>query len=195
METETPTAIQQALLCTQIIFYATTTLIAVAAGVLGAIKYRLFRAGKPSVSISLEASSRPCSVDQIQIGVTAKLHNGSKVLAKARTLEWECRALGTYENGAIATKLAEYFNAAGGNERRESGHTEFPWNVQQRIIKQDLNVEIEPNETSHDNVTFVVPPYCTAVQIRLFIPTRKDGTRGWTAVIYHDAGTNQTEEA
>ena len=84
MEPETPTAMQQALLWTQIIFYATTTLIAVAAGVLGGIKYRLFRSGKPSVSINLKASSRPCSVDQIQIGVTAKFHNGSKVLAKAR---------------------------------------------------------------------------------------------------------------
>ena len=145
MEPETPTALQQALLWTQIFFYATTTLIAVAAGIIGGIKYRRFRLGREFISITLEASSRPCSDGRIQIGVTAKMHNGSKVLAKATTLEWECRALGTYDDDVIAKKLDEYFNSAGGNARHESGHTEFPWNVQQRIIKRGLNAQIEPN--------------------------------------------------
>ena len=54
------------------------------------------------------------------------------------------------------------------------------------VILEGLDIAIEPNETSHDSVTFVVPTYCTAVQIRLFIPTRRKNDMGWTAVIYHD---------
>ena len=183
---------------TQIFFYATTTLIAVAAGIIGGIKYRRFRLGREFISITLEASSRPCSDGRIQIGVTAKMHNGSKVLAKATTLEWECRALGTYDDDAIATKLDEYFNSAGGNARQESGHTISVERAAahyqtQRIIKRGLNAQIEPNETSHDNVTFVVPSYCTSVQVRLSIAASKDGNLIWTAVVYHDIDTPTPE--
>ena len=70
--------------------------------------------------------------------------------------------------------------------RTEYGNSDFPWNLQQRITKKGLAIAIEPNETSHDSVTFVVPSYCTAVQIRLFIPTKRKNDMGWTAVIYHD---------
>lgn len=156
------------------------------------VKYRLFRSGRPFISVTLEASSRPCSAEHIQVGVIAKLYNGSKVLEKADVLEWECRGLATYGDAEIGKKIAEYFNSNDGRARCESGHSEFPWNVQQRITENDMAIEIEPNETSHDNATFVVPWYCTAVQIRLFIPITKGNEIGWTAVIYHD--TNATQE-
>ena len=43
----------------------------VATGILAAVKFRTF--SHPFINVSLEASSRPCSQDDVQIGVAAKL--------------------------------------------------------------------------------------------------------------------------
>ena len=217
------TFLQQFALWAQIGFYIVTGISVAATGMLAAVKFRSF--SRPFINVSLEASSRPCSQDYVQIGVAAKLYNGSQNLAKVEKLEWECRGIAIYPPEAIEEKKAEYFHNAAGNSRTECGNSEFPWNVQQRIIKKGLTIAIEPNETSgptalkrwvkligaarypafagkldklncpslqrfrttsHDSVTFVVPGYCTAVQIRLFIPTKRKNDMGWTAVIYHD---------
>ena len=178
------TSLQQFALWAQIGFHIVTGLSLLATGILAAVKFRTF--SRPFINVSLEASSRPCSQDYVQIGVAAKLYNGSQNLAKVGQLEWECRSLAIYPPEAIEQKTDEYFQDAGGNSRTEYGNSDFPWNVQQRIIKKGLDIAIEPNETSHDSVTFVVPSYCTAVQIRLFIPTNRKNDMGWTAVIYHD---------
>ncbi len=178
------TFLQQFALWAQIGFYIVTGISVAATGMLAAVKFRSF--SRPFINVSLEASSRPCSQDYVQIGVAAKLYNGSQNLAKVEKLEWECRGIAIYPPEAIEEKKAEYFHDAAGNSRTECGNSEFPWNVQQRIIKKGLTIAIEPNETSHDSVTFVVPGYCTAVQIRLFIPTKRKNDMGWTAVIYHD---------
>ena len=178
------TFLQQFALWAQIGFYIVAGISVVATGILAAVKFRSF--SRPFINVRLEASSRPCSQGYVQIGVAAKLYNGSQNLAKVETLEWECRGIAIYPSEAIEQKKVEYFHDAGGNSRTECGNSEFPWNVQQRIIKKGLAIAIEPNETSHDSVTFVVPVYCTAVQIRLFIPTKLKNNMGWTAVIYHD---------
>ena len=185
MEVATPTPLQQAVLWAQFFFYIVTAASIIAAALLGVVKYRLFRSGRPFITVSLEASSRPCSAEQVQVGVTAKLYNGSKVLAKADTLEWQCRGLATYDDATIDAKITEYFTS-GGDTRSETGNSEFPWNLQQRITKNDQDIQIEPNETGHDHVTFVVPRYCTAVQIRLFIQTSGKAEFGWIGAIYHD---------
>lgn len=190
----TPTPLQQAALWAQILFYAITAVSIAAAGLLGIIKYRLFRFGRPFITVSLEVSSRPCSESHTQVGVTAKLYNGSRVLAKADVLEWECRGLATYDDEAVDEKIVEYFCTGGGYARFERGNSEFPWNVQQRIKKIDLDIGIEPNETSNDNVTFIVPDYCTAVQIRLFIPDKVRKDWGWTAVAYHSINATPKQE-
>ena len=119
-------------------------------GALAAVKFRSF--ARAFINVSLEASSRPCSQDHVQIGVTAKLYNGSQNLAKAERLEWECRGIATYASEVIEQKRGEYFQDAGGYSRTESENSEFPWNLQQRIIKKGLDIAIEPNETSHDSV-------------------------------------------
>ena len=178
------TFLQQFALWAQICFYTITGLSLLATGILAAVKFRSF--SRPFINVSLEASSRPCSQDDVQIGVAAKLYNGSQNLARVGQLEWECRGIASYPPEAIKQKTDEYFQDAGGNSRTEYGNSDFPWNVQQRITKKALDIAIEPNETSHDSVTFIVPKYCTAVQIRLFIPTRRKNDMGWTAVIYHD---------
>ena len=178
------TFLQQFALSAQIGFYIVTGISLAATGILAAVKFRTF--SRPFINVSLEASSRPCSQDDVQIGVAAKLSNGSQNLARVGQLEWECRSIATYPHEAIKQKTDEYFQDAGGNSRTEYGNSDFPWNVQQRIIKKGLAIAIEPNETSHDSVTFVVPSYCTAVQIRLFIPTKRKNDMGWTSVIYHD---------
>ena len=178
------TFLQQLALSAQIGFYVVTGISVLATGALAAVKFRSF--SRPFINVSLEASSRPCSQDDVQIGVAAKLSNGSQNLARVGQLEWECRGIATYPPEAIEQKKDEYFQDAGGNSRTEYGNSDFPWNVQQRITKKGLDIAIEPNETSHDSVTFVVPSYCTAVQIRLFIPTKRKNDMGWTTVIYHD---------
>ena len=178
------TFLQQFALWAQIGFFIVTGISVVATGILAAVKFRTF--SRPFINVSLEASSRRCSQDDVQIGVAAKLTNGSQNLARVGQLEWECRGIATYPPEAIEQKKDEYFKDASGNSRTEYGNSDFPWNLQQRIIKKGLDIAIEPNETSHDSVTFVVPTYCTALQIRLFIPTKRKKDMGWTAVIYHD---------
>ena len=178
------TLLQQATLWAQIGFYIVTGISVMLTGLLAGVKFRSF--SRPFINVSLDASSRPCSEDGVQIGVAAKLYNGSQNVARVGQLEWECRGIAIYPPEAIQEKTEEYFRDAGGNSRTEYGNSDFPWNVQQRITKKGLAIAIEPNETSHDSVTFVVPKYCTAVQIRLFIPTRRKNDMGWTAVIYHD---------
>lgn len=188
-----PTILQQAAQWAQILFYAVTTASLVAAALLGILKYRVFRSGRPFITITLQASSRPCSASHTQIGVTAELHNGSRVLAKANTLEWECHRLAAYDEAEIEAKIAEHFQVDGVSTRSETGYSEFPWNLQQRITKRDVEIEIEPNDTSHDSVTFIVPRHCTAVQIKLFITDTHRNQSGWTAVIYHDTNTKEDE--
>ena len=184
---ESLTALQQAALSAQVAFYSATFIGLVATAFFGIVRYRIFRSGRPFITISLEASSRPSSSEHIHIGVTAKLYNGSRVLATADELEWECRALAAYDSSVISGKIQEYFSVDANNTRAEPGNSEFPWNVQQRITKRDLDIEIEPNEYCHHNISFIVPRYCRAVQVRLFVPTNRNKQRGWTAVIYHDA--------
>ena len=195
METASPTTLQQALQWAQLCFYAVTAVSILAAGLLAALRYRLFRAGRPSLTIALTASSRPSSPSYVQVGVTARLHNASRVLAKVDDLEWECRILATYDDADIDAKIAEYFNSGGGYARTESRIFDFPWNVHRRIAKSDLGILVEPNETGHDSVSFVLPIYCAAVQIRLHILNRKGGEVGWAAVIFHDLETGQGLES
>ena len=178
------TFLQQFALWAQICFYIVTGISVVATGALAIVKFRSF--SRPFINVSLEASSRPCSQDYVQIGVAAKLSNGSQNTTRVGQLEWECRGIAIYPSEVIEQKKDEYFQDTSGNSKTEYGNSEFPWNLQQRIIKRGLAIAIEPNETSHDSVTFVVPRYCTAVQIRLFIPTKRKNDMGWTAVIYHD---------
>ena len=191
MDASNPTNLEQAALWAQIIFYGITAASIIGAGIVASVKYKLFRSGRPFVTVNLAASSRPCSPGYTQIGVIAQLHNGSKVLAKASLLEWECRGLATYDDEQIDAKVNEHFGSQSNNIDHAIGNREFPWNVQQRITKTDLIIAIEPNETSQDSVTFVVPNYCTAVQVRLFIPTRPGSILGWTAVIYHDIAVKE----
>ena len=179
--------LQEAALSAQVVFYGVTVVALVLTAFLGGVRYRLFRSGRPFITITLEASSRPSSLELTQVGVIAKLYNGSRVLAKAGELEWECRALSLYSQEDVESKIEEYFSSNVEHTRAHPGTSEFPWNVQQRITKQKLDIEIEPNEYSHDNVSFIVPKYSRAVQVRLFIPTERNINRGWTAVIYHDA--------
>ena len=179
--------LQQATLYAQVVFYVVAAVGVVLTAIFGGVRYRLFRSGRQFIAIALEASSRPCSSELTQIGVIAKLYNGSRVLAKAEELEWECRALSLYSQEDVESKIEEYFSSDVEHTRAHPGTSEFPWNVQQRITKKNLNIEIEPNEYSHESVSFIVPKYCQAVQVRLFIPTQRDINRGWTAVIYHDA--------
>lgn len=187
------TSLQQAALYAQIVFYGGTIVGLLATAAFGFIRYRLFRAGRAFIAITMEASSRPCGPGFAQIGVTAKLYNGSRVLARAEELEWECRALAFYSRDDIEGKIREYFSEDS-HTRAYPGTAEFPWNVQQRITKKKLNIEIEPNEYSSENISFVVPDYCKAVQVRLFIPTRGNASRGWTAVIFHDTNHNYEEQ-
>ena len=96
------TFLQQFALWAQIGFYIVTGISVVATGALAAVKFRTF--SRPFINVSLQASSRPCSTDHVQIGVTAKLHNGSQNLAKVAQLEWECRGIATYPPDAIKEK-------------------------------------------------------------------------------------------
>ena len=188
-----PTFAQQAATWAQFSFYSATIISIAVAATLGIFKYKLFRTGRPFITITLTATSRPCSDQHVQVGVTAQLHNGSRVLAKAQTIEWECRAIGMYSDNTISEKRDEYFGGQDAFIREEDEHTEFPWNVQQRIIRNQLGITIEPGEYSHENVSFVVPWYCTAVQIRLFIPVHPGSDSGWTAVAYHDTQQDHEE--
>lgn len=194
MESATLTTLQQAALWAQIWFYAVTAVSILAAALLGVLRYRLYRAGRPFITITLRASSRPCSPSHTQIGVTAELHNGSRVLAKADVLVWECLRLAAYNDAEVAEKIAWYFQTDGAYARTVGREPEFPWNLHQRIAKNNAGIEIEPNETSHDSVTFIVPRYCTAVQIKLFIPIPNGSQSGWVGVIYHDIDTKDEEE-
>ena len=192
---ESLSSLQQAALYAQAVFYGTTVIGLLATALFGFVRYRLFRAGRAFIAITMEASSRPCSPGFVQIGVTAKLYNGSRVLARAEEFEWECRALAFYSQQDVEGKIEEYFSGDEAHTRAYPGTSEFPWNVQQRITKKELNIEIEPNEYSNDNISFVVPDYCKAVQVRLFIPTKGNASRGWTAVIYHDTNHNYEEQS
>ena len=189
------TPLQSGALWLQIAFYSVTAVSILIAGGVGIFKYRLFRSGRPFVTVSLDASSRLCSESHIQVGVTAQLYNGSKVLAKADVLEWECRLLTHYNADEIEAKIAEYFCYRDGvYSRVEEGSYEFPWRVWQRIRKTELGITIEPNETAHETASFILPWNCSAVQIRLFIPAGTSGASGWTATVYHDTGTAQEDD-
>ena len=130
------TFLQQLALSAQIGFYVVTGISVLATGVLAAVKFRSF--SRPFINVSLEASSRPCSQDDVQIGVAAKLYNGSQNLARVGQLEWECRGIAIYPSEAIEQKTDEYFKDDGGNARTEYGNSDFPWNLQQRITKKGL---------------------------------------------------------
>ena len=101
------TPLQQGALWLQIVFYCVTAVSILVAGGIGIVKYRLFRSGRPFITVSLDASSRPCSERHIQVGVVAQLYNGSKVLAEADVVKWECRALATYNADDIDDKIGE----------------------------------------------------------------------------------------
>ena len=107
---ESLSSLQQAALYGQAVFFGATVLGLLLTAFFGVVRYRLFRAGRPFITINLEARSRPCSSELTQIGVIAKLYNGSRVLAKAEELEWECRALSLYRQEDAQAKIEEYFS-------------------------------------------------------------------------------------
>ena len=85
------TFLQQFALWAQIGFFIVTGISVVATGILAAVKFRTF--SRPFINVSLEASSRPCSQDHVQIGVAAKLYNGSQNLAKLKP-RWDVHLSG-----------------------------------------------------------------------------------------------------
>lgn len=192
---ENLSSLQQAALYAQAAFYSATVIGLVATALFGIVRYRLFRAGRAFIAITMEASSRASSPRSTHIGVIAKLYNGSRVLARAQEVEWECRGVAFYSQPELEGKIEEYFSGDAAHTRAYPGTSEFPWNVQQRIIRKELNIEIEPNEYINENISFLVPDYCKAVQVRLFIPTKGNADRGWTAVIYHDTNHNYEEQS
>ena len=93
------TFLQQFALWAQIGFFIVTGISVVATGALAIVKFRSF--SRPFINVSLEASSRPCSQDYVQIGVAAKLSNGSQNTARVGQLEWECRGIAIYPSEVI----------------------------------------------------------------------------------------------
>ena len=98
------TFLQQFALWAQIGFYIITGLSVLATAVLAAVKFRTF--SRPFINVSLEASSRPCSEGDVQIGVAARLYNGSQNLARVGQLEWECRGIAIYPTEAIKKRTS-----------------------------------------------------------------------------------------
>ena len=67
------TPLQNGALWLQIAFYSVTAVSILIAGGVGIFKYRLFRSGRPFVTVSLDANSRLCSESHIQVGNGAAL--------------------------------------------------------------------------------------------------------------------------
>ena len=156
--------------------------------VIGCYKWYKFRKGKPSLSISLDISSRACSESYTHIGAVANITNTSNVKVKIPKFIWKLGIIGEFRDADIEEQVKRYTDGIilGDNieftrERRDA----FAWD-HWRHERLDSYTFLEPRETIQDDNEFVVQSCITSVRIEFSIPYLNSPSSNWFAVKYYD---------
>ena len=168
------------------VWYATPLTAAYIAALIGYHKFGLFREGEPHLTIDLSASSRPVSRIHNHIGVTARIHNTSKIAVPISNVEWELAVVAPYSISDIVEMEAEFSNS---NEA--SGDTdEFPWRQLAGPYVLEYDMLVEPNEVEQLTFDFFAPRTVEAVSILLYVENAlsadDDAMLGWNRRLFYD---------
>ena len=148
-------------------WYATPLTVAYIAALVGYHKFGIFREGKPHITIALSASSRPVSEEHNHIGVTARIHNTSRVAVPVVNVEWEIAVVAPYSPQEVEEMEQEFLHIA--RRRALSDEDDFPWRRLGEPLEVHYDMIVEPNEVELITFDFLLRDSIEAVVVLLYV--------------------------
>ena len=176
-------------------WYSTPLTVAYVAALIGYHKFGIFREEKPHFSIELSASSRSISAEHNHIGVTARIHNTSKVAVPVVNVEWEVAVVTPYSVMEIREMEQEFLNLACHGVL--SGEDDFPWRRLAEPVAVEYDMIVEPNEVEQITFDFILQNSIEVVVILLYVENvieeNKTSKWGWNRRLYYDVVHSRVE--
>lgn len=165
-------------------WHATPLTVAYIAALVGYHKFGIFREGKPHITIDLSASGRPVSDEHNHVGVTARIHNTSKVAVPVANVEWELAVIAPYSATEVLAMETEFLASTAGDK-------EFPWRWHGEPFELTYDMIVEPNEVEQLTFDFIVPNGMKSCVVSLFIENVDSEKDGWYRRLFYDISLSQ----
>ena len=160
---------------------ALTILALLAGGAFAAYKLELFRDFEPHLTISHTINHRSVGDSYVHIDVSVRLHNSSKVRVDLREGFWTLQQISPVSDTEVEQTYLPSL---------ESDLPEFPWPaLNEGVWVWDRGeLAIEPGESHHELLEFIVPDETKALMVYTFCyypPAHEDET-GWDLATVFD---------
>ena len=175
----------------RIIQAAVTATAIVATGLFAAVKFQLFRESEPHLNITHEISRQQIGASYVHLGVTAVLHNTSKVKIEILKATFALQQISPITDEMVEKLYAEM------HDRQTKG---IEWPVLEEI-EQNWNgngLIIEPGETHRETQEFIVSRQAKYVRVYTHFcnythSPKSQNDEGWTTISFYDIIPKSTE--
>ena len=162
-----------------------TVLAIVSGGIFAFVKWELFRAFVPHLTIQHEVSHRPIGTQYVHIAVKATLRNSSKVRVIIRGGIFRIHQISPLEDEEVEDLYSQVF------ETREFNKFQWPTLDEVHPSWEENNLVIEPGESPSETVEFIVAVDHKTVLIYTYFynpyySERAQGPQGWDETTIFD---------
>ena len=168
---------------------AVQSLVTAAAIVIGGLlalrRFQVFRNLEPHLTITHEIGHRRVGSHYVHLDVTATLHNTSRVHVALRDGDFVLQQVSPVSDEEVERLHFEVF------ESREPKSLEWP--TLDELYRQwnEGELVVEPGETHHESIEFLVPDdvECVVIYTYFYNPTHRPGSgsaHGWSASTVYD---------
>ncbi len=170
-------AILQAVVAVTAIIYA---------GFAAAARLELFRDFAPHITISHEISHRATSSSYVHIAVKTTLHNTSKVRVDILDAIFRIHQIAPFTDPEVETLYSQVF------ENREFAEMQWPTLDEFHPAWDENELTIEPGESHHETIEFIVKTGSNTVLIYTYFRNRKYKSKrskapmGWGEATVYD---------
>ena len=158
-----------------------TALVLAGGGIFALYKFQVFRDFEPHLDVRHEISHRHIGDSYVHIGVTAILHNGSKVKIEILKGIFALQKIEPISDDMIEELYARAYNQ------------EMEWPVLEKVerIWSKNDLVIEPGESHRETYEFIISRDATSVLVYTYFDnsTYSSGSQkaeGWTATSFYD---------
>ena len=168
----------------QIVFYLSPLIIALVTFFLAWWRFKVFRVREPAITTDLQVTSRRSSPSYNALTAVVTLTNTSRVAVEITRLEWTVRVLSPYDDDDLEDRISDPERY-----RTFNGSLDFPWDVYEVLIQEDVVISLDPGESNAIGTSTVIPDWIEAVEVfvELDSPSEQDDARlCWIARCPHD---------
>ena len=168
----------------RIIQAAVTATAIVATGIFAAVKFQVFREFEPHLNITHEISCQKIGESYVHIGVTAVLHNTSKVRIEVLNATFALQQIDPITDEMIERMYPEMYDLI---------TKEIGWSVLEQMERtwEKNELIIEPGEAHRETQEFIVSRQTKYVLVYTYFHNSKyspksQNAEGWTATSFCD---------